>query len=518
MGSFYHSLAKLVRLGSAIALAAFFAVPGVFAQQTPRSDQLLASDGTLIPDFERSDRQQVEEPGGESAVQAPVRVNEPQDPLNESYANDASRSIDQRDIERFNSVLPDPLNQLPHNFRDTSFTQGLVRQQKNRQVDDNWRARDDTAFDPLGIRTGGFVFYPELYAHMIGTNNMFATSDNRKADSGVETSSTFRLRSDWNVHELEFFVTGKDKRWRTFTSENTIEYETRVRGRLDITSRTSVEAAIRHEQTAEGRGSVELSDAAVGPATAYETEFFGQLNHRFNRLGFRMRGQVIRYIYDDVALRNGGVQNNHFRDFDEKTLNLRTNYEFSPRFSLYADTQLGRRKFTNRLDAGGLLQGSDSWLMAVGTRIELTSNLSFLGNVGYARAKPDEPTLVDLEGVVFDASLIWSPFRYTTVTLTGQSELEETTQSGTPGSLNRSVSASLVKEWTHRFSSTLSAEFEERDFAGIAQKDTEFTVGLVAEYMFNRSWALDAGIEHTIVKGGSKYSEDEVLFGLKWRR
>ena len=139
---------------------------------------------------------------------------------------------------------------------------------------------------------------------------------------------------------------------------------------------------------------------------------------------------------------------------------------------------------------GGLLQGSDSWLMAVGTRIELTPNLSFLGNVGYARATPDEPTLVDLEGVVFDASLIWSPFRYTTITLSGESELEETTQSGTPGSMNRSVSLSLAREWTHRFSSTLSAEFEERDFAGIAQKDTEFTVGLVAEYLFNRSWVL----------------------------
>ncbi len=507
-----------MRLGSVIALMAFFAVPSAIAQRVTPGEQLLGADGTLIPDFERTERQSQLEPGIEPAVQATARALEPQDPLNQSYANAASTAIDQRNIERFNNVLPAPLSQRPRNFRDTSFTQGVVRAQNNRPVDENWRARDDLAFDPLGIRTGGFVFYPELYARMIGTNNIFATSDNQKADTGLEVSSTFRLQSDWNVHELEFFATGREKRWRSFASENTTEFETRVRGRMDITSRTSVEAAIRYEQKMEGRGSVELSDAAVGPATAHETEFFGQLNHRFNRLGFRLRGQVIRNRYDDVALRSGGVQENHFRDFDEQTLNLRTNYEFSPKFSLYADTQIGRRKFANRLDAGGLLQGSDSWLLAVGTRIELTRNLSFLGNVGYARANPDEPSLVDLEGVVFDTSLIWSPFRYTTITLTGESELEETTQSGTPGSMNRSVSLSLAKEWTHRFSSTLSAQFEERDFAGIAQKDTEFTVGLVAEYMFNRSWVLDAGFEHTEVKGGNKYSENEVHLGLKWRR
>ena len=206
------------------------------------------------------------------------------------------------------------------------------------------------------------------------------------------------------------------------------------------------------------------------------------------------------------------------RNYDESTLNLRTNYEFSPRFSLFADTQIGARKFEQRLDGDGQLQGSDSWLVAIGSRVELTSNLSFLGNVGYARANPDEPSLTDLEGVVYDASLIWNPFRFTTITLNGQTEIEETTQSGSPGSLNRSVSIELNKGWTHRLSSTLSAEYEVRDFAGISDKDTEFSFGLVAEYIFNRSWVLDAGIEHAKVTGSSNYSEDQIHLGLKWRR
>ncbi len=507
-----------MRLGSMIALLAFFGMSTALAQQVTRSQELLAADGSLIPDFERFERQEQGQPGGEPvATTAPQRTG-PQDPLDQIYANSASTVIDQRNNERLNTVLPDPLNQPPRNFRDTSFTQELARQQDNRPVDENWRSRDLNVFDPLGIRSGGFVFYPDVYARMIGTNNIFATSNNKKSDTGMEITPTFRVRSDWNVHELEFFVTGSQKSWRTFTSENTTEYETRVRGRLDITSRTSVEGAIRYEQTMEGRGSVELSDAAVGPAKVHETEFFGQINHRFNRLGFRLRGQIIGNIYDDVALQGGGVQENHFRDYQQHILNLRTNYEFSPRFSLFADTQIGRRKFQNRLDAGGALQGSDSWLVALGTRVELTSNLSLLGTVGYARAMPDEPTLVDLEGVVFDASLIWSPFRCTTITLSGETEIEETTQSGTPGSFNKSLSLSLVKGWTHRFSSTLSASYEERKFAGIAQKDTEFTVGLVAEYLFSRSWVLDAGIERTVVTGGNDYSEDEVHLGLRWRR
>ena len=186
-------------------------------------------------------------------------------------------------------MLPAPLEQAPRNFRE-----------------DDWLRRDEDAFDPLGIRTGGFVFYPELYSRLISNNNLFASSDNQKSDVAMEITPTFRLRSDWNVHELDFFVTGTKTSWRHFTSENTTEYEARVRGRLDITARTSVEASVRYEMDMEGRGSTELADAAIGPSKTHETELFGQVNHRFNRLGFRLRGQVIRNTFDNVALTGGG--------------------------------------------------------------------------------------------------------------------------------------------------------------------------------------------------------------------
>ena len=512
LGSFYHHLATSLRFGSILGLGLFFVVPTISAQQISRGEELLAPDGTLIPDFTRAARQEeaseLEEPGLTPAV--PTAANRPgadpsQDPLDRAYAAQSSEAIDRRANQRLNNppntLLPTPLEQAPRNFRE-----------------DDWLQRDENAFDPLGIRTGGFVLYPELYSRLISNNNLFASSDNQKSDVALEITPTFRLRSDWNVHELEFFVTGTKTSWRHFTSENTTQYEARVRGRLDITARTSVEAGVRYEMNMEGRGSTELADAAIGPSKTHETELFGQVNHRFNRLGFRLRGQVIRNTFDDVALTGGGEQDNEVRDYDESTLNLRTNYEFSPRFSLFADTQIGARKFEQRLDGDGLLQGSNSWLAAIGTRVELTSNLSFLGNIGYARANPDEPSLTDLEGVVYDASLIWNPFRFTTITLNGQTEIEETTQSGSPGSLNRSVSVEITKGWTHRLSSTLSAEYEVRDFAGISDEDTEFSFGLVAEYLFSRSWVLDAGIVHTKVNGTSTYSEDEIHLGLKWRR
>ena len=326
------------------------------------------------------------------------------------------------------------------------------------------------------------------------------------------------MRSDWNNHELELFATGTKTNWRNFISENTLEFETRVRGRIDITSRTSIEGGVRYEQAMEGRGSTELPDAASKPAKTHETEIFGQINHRFNRLGFRIRGQITRNIFDDVALNSGAIQDNSVRNYDEHELEVRTNYEFSPRLSLFVDSGLGTRKFAQELDGSGFVQGSKNWLVAVGANMELSPTLSFLGRIGYARANPDEASYVDLEGVIYDASLIWAPTRLMSATLRGETQIEETTQTGTPGSINRSVSLELANSWTHRLNSVVRSEFEHRDYAGIDQTDRELTLGLELEYLLSRSWVLNAGYEHTLVEGSNSYREDEFSLGVKWRR
>ncbi len=532
MGCISKGLARFIVFGLLSATVQLFVMSNALAQQARNGSRLLGADGTLTPDFQRSqpaNPQDELDPFDGQTTALPVARPEPQDPLNQVYASRASREIDRQNDESLNNpartgvegLLPMPLNEAPRNFRDDRFLQGLARQaRQNKDAAGNgdWRTRDDAAFDPLGIRAGSFVFYPELYSRLITSNNLFATKANRKSDAGLEITPTLRLQSDWNNHEFEFFATGTSKRWHNFSSENTLEYETRARGRIDITSRASIEAGARYQLKAEGRGSVELSDAASGPADAHEIELFGQANYRFNRLGFRVRGQVIRNIYENVALKGGGVQDNHLRDYDDMILALRTNYEFSPRFSAFVDTELGRRKFQHRLDSGGFVQGSDRWLAAVGASVEFTSNLRALARIGYAKATPDDARLSDLAGVIYDASLIWTPTRLMTVTLNGQTELEETTQTGSLGSLKHSVSLELMNSWTHRLSTTLTSSYSLNDYAGIDQKDTEWTFGLAAEYLFSRSWVVDAGYEYKRVKGSNTYKEDKFHMGLKWRR
>ena len=525
-------VARVLRHGVALSLVLFFAASMARAEQINPTERLISPDGSLVPDFERNRIADDNPDLYDDALQRRVRPRpEPQDPLNKLYENSSSAVLDRLDREQGADFSAgrwrDPLLQVPRDFRDDSFVQDLVRQARRRDTAEGggdvaggaqWQSRDDTAFAPLGMTLGSFVFYPELYSRLVGSNNMFANDDNRQADQAVELTPTFRLRSDWNNHELELFGTLTQRRWQRFSSENTTEYELRMRGRVDVTSRTGLEAGFRHEQNMEGRGSIELPDSAVSPALVREEEIFGQIDHRFNRLGFRLRGQVVRNLHENVMLNNGNLQNNKLRDYDEQVLTLRTSYEFSPRLSMFFDLGGGRRVFQNKLDDNGLLQGSKSRLISAGMAIEMTSSLSLIASMGYAKVRPDETSLTDLQGIIYDASLVWTPTRLFTASLKGQGEIEETGQSNSPGSINRSLALELNNSWTHRLSSTLKAEYEEKDYAGISRTDSEMTVGLGVEYLFSRSWVLDTGYEYKMADADSDYREGRFHIGLKWRR
>ena len=511
-------LLKKLRFSLLFATGLFFATPVALAQ---RSNEHAGNDNQPVAGSSEQYEQDETDLYDDAASKPEIRPSDPRDPLSDIYSARSSQAIDQRNDALSNSLVRDPLGELPRDLRDDHFIMQLAReeqQRRDRLYRENWRSRDAAAFEPLGIPVGSFVFYPELYSDLISSNNLFASKSNKKSDYGVKLTPSFRLRSDWNNHQLEVYASATNKRWRNFTSENTVDAETRLRGRIDITARTSIEGGARYELRHEGRGSSELPDAASRPAKTHESELFAQVNHRFNRLGFRLRGQVIRNVFEDVGLNSGAILNNRLRDYDEKLLSLRTNYEFSPRLSLFADGGLGQREFEHRIDGNGFLQGSKSWLTALGASVELTPTLNFLGRVGYVRVKSDDPTLDDLEGVIYDARLVWSPTRLLTATLHGETEIEETTQSGSPGSINKSVSLELANAWTHRLSSRLKGEYEVRDYEGIVQKDEELTIGLGVEYLFSRSWLLAAGYEHTRVDGSNEYREDAFRLGLKWRR
>lgn len=112
-------------------------------------------------------------------------------------------------------------------------------------------------YDPLGIRVGNFVLFPETELSGSYYSNVFRSSK-PVGDWAANALSSMRLVSDWDRHALEFRYNGDLSYFADYNSENDKGYVLEARGRVDLDRRTNVQALISQEYAQEGRSAPDV--------------------------------------------------------------------------------------------------------------------------------------------------------------------------------------------------------------------------------------------------------------------
>lgn len=369
-------------------------------------------------------------------------------------------------------------------------------------------------YDPIGIRIGSFVLFPEVEVGGLWTDNVLSSPDAR-SDAAAEVRSKTRLVSNWSRHALEFKGTTLDTFQDEFPSEDDRAWNAEARGRLDITRRTNLQVIVGHDFSQEDRSAIDANqigqraDITVDRAEA-------ALNHRFNRLSVQLRGSVSDVTYSDTD----GVSNAD-RDTLETREVVRAAWEFKPTFSVFAEQEWNRRD-KGGVPSDGIPRDSE------GTRTRIGLDLGSTGTVlrgtvgiGYGEQVPDDSRLSAVDAFLFDANLAWRPSEITSFLLTAQSDIYDTTTTGSGGvvahtaglevrhAFRRYVIASAGIAYTHYdYDATPFTESQWLSFAGLEYYASPELV------LFTRYEHLDFNSDN----GDGDYERDEVRLGVRVRR
>lgn len=105
--------------------------------------------------------------------------------------------------------------------------------------------------NPLGIRVGGFRFYPSLSVSGQYEDDVFRSANNEKGDVSLVTSPRLHLESEWRNHALEVTADAAIHRYATESSEDREDFKWGVKGRVDVNRDASIAGAAslsrRHE-------------------------------------------------------------------------------------------------------------------------------------------------------------------------------------------------------------------------------------------------------------------------------
>lgn len=374
-------------------------------------------------------------------------------------------------------------------------------------------------FDPVGIKVGSFVLFPEVETGLRWDSNVLS-SPNPDSDVAYELLPSARLVSDWSRHALEFNARATLSFFNEFDSEDDRGYFVETRGRLDFTKRSNLQALISQSLAQESRSAIDTSNAP--DRTDVETRRAAlTFNHTFNRLTVQLRGSYETRDYSDDVF-NGVVTRNDDRDLDETEQAVRATWEFKPTLSAFAEVGLVQREFGAAAQSDNIQRDSTGERYRVGLDFGDTGEI-VRGeiSVGYGVERPDAAGLSEVTAFLFDANASWRASRLTTFLLNARSDIEETTTTGSGGVITHFIGLEARHAFRRNLIGSAEASISTRDFDATTLEESEWRIGTGLEYFMNRNVVLFGNYMHTDFDSnspGSSFVSDEVRFGLRLRR
>jgi len=383
-------------------------------------------------------------------------------------------------------------------------------------------------YEQLGVRVFNFIVKPSVdIVRGYDTNPGHVPGGPGSGFTAIEP--TVKILSDWSRHEYGLDLRGSYSDYDKQSSLNRPLFEAKSHSRIDVSRETIINTESRYFLSTDYPGSPNLP---VGFAKLPIFESFGSaasLTQRFNRLEVMAKASTERTRYQDTPLVDGTNSSNKDRDFNQYGGAVRVSYETLPGVKPFVEVAGDVRKHDLQFDRDGLQRDSQGLTPRIGTTFDLARRLTGEVSVGYLVRKFEDPTLVDLKGIVGDASVIWKATGLTTATLTATSRAEETVVAGVSGVLRRDVGVQIDHALRRWLIWTGRAGYGTDDYVGdpcacngfIERKDKRVSLGSAITYKLNRDvWLKGEYIfDHrdSNVEGGS-YTAHVFLVGLKLQR
>ncbi|HET6390334.1 outer membrane beta-barrel protein [Hyphomicrobium sp.] len=374
-------------------------------------------------------------------------------------------------------------------------------------------------YDPVGIKVGSFVLFPEVEFGTSYYSNIFHAPGS-PSDWALDVNPGARLVSNWGRHALELRGVGQLSFFDEYLTEDDRDYTLEARGRLDITKRSNLQALVSRQQYLEDRSALDAS--SVGTRSVVRTDRAeAAYNQRFNRLSYQLRGSVQDYSFG--ATQYGGVTTpGRDRDYTVYEETVRTSWEFKPSFSPYLEFAYNHRDYAEAAQSDLINRTSNGQRYRVGVSFGNTGEI-LRGDIslGYGVQTPEDARLRSVDGLTIDANATWRVSDLTSVLFNANTDVSETTTAYVGGAFYRSLGLEVRHQLRSYLVATAGLVYSNQNSQDGVIDDTLWSQTAGIEYYANRNTVLYGKYQHVNFNGigaANDYVGDEVHVGVRLRQ
>ncbi len=346
------------------------------------------------------------------------------------------------------------------------------------------------AYKPIGVGVGSFRLFPTLTIYGLYDDNVYNTNVDEVSSALFRFTPQAVLQSDWSRHELKLTAGADIYQYADASSENRVDFRTRLDGRIDVTRPFRILLNAGYEIRHEERGSADALAGAAEP-TEYDIIPLGlKFDYLASRFGVRVELGYNDFRWADTKLIALPSVDNSDRDRTDFTATLKLRYEFSPGYKAFVSATYLDRNYDLGFDRNGQNRDASGAYYDAGVSFELSRLLTGEVFAGYSSFDFADPAFPSASGFDYGAALIWYPTELTTVRFDARRSLETTTLINVGGVYTGLLALSVDHELMRNVVLGLELSYADEQFEGIDRTDQTYGVRVSGEYKLNRNYAL----------------------------
>lgn len=364
-------------------------------------------------------------------------------------------------------------------------------------------------YDPLGVRAGSFLIYPQLGLIQSFNDNIYATENNTDSDFVTRVLPQITAESDWNNHALNFNVGSDLGFYAEHDSENFQDWHAGFDGRVDIQRDKQLFAGLTVSQEHDERDDPNDPGGNVAdePTVYYFYDSFIRYRQEFGRPSLTLENTNVRYDYTDTNRVNQGPPlfgqniNNDDRDRNIYTLGVRPAYQITQTYEPYVRFTVNKHEFDREPDDNGFRRDSHGLEAVAGVTLDF-GGVTF-GEIfaGYQNQIFPGAGLKNVEGPAGGLALGWNPTLLTSVSARVVRTIEDTTQAGASAYWRTIGILEVDHELLRNLLLNANGGVGNLDYIGISRNDYIYTGGVGARYLLNRNFS--AAVAYTFTRRAS---------------
>lgn len=358
---------------------------------------------------------------------------------------------------------------------------------------------------------------PELSTGVAYDSNVYATPNQQKRDMLFIVSPSLRAQKRGDGHSITLTASGTRTNYRTYSSENSTDYQIDATGRQRINAYGNIFGGLGFSRAHEDRTS---PDDVLGkrPTVFSDTYAHAGITQRWSPVTLTVGTTLDHLIFNNVTSAAGDVINNADRSRNVVGVGLRLGYQVSPHVDLFTQGTYDERNYLRKVDDYGYRRDSqgDSWVVGVASR----DTLSVRGELyaGWLSQRYVDPRLPNISAPTVGASLLWKMAPQTTLDASVGRSVQETTLPGASSYVDTTVGLHISRNISSRFSARAGVDVTRSDFRGIGRRDDLYSGNFGVSYRLHRYWQLDASYQllqrHSNIPD-AEYYRNEIYLGVR---